>query len=170
MIENLFSRQKLAVVLAMLVALNAARFWHGKPSSASSRDGRRIFRPRGALGTDGGPGADNPFPMPDPAMRKRMDIALQKMPEDQRKAIEDRMKEDRAFFESLHDLPEEQRRKKVEEHFAQNPQPPGFGPGGPGVGGPGDIENGEPIHLPPPDVRRSMDQEFADLQKTPGGS
>jgi len=163
MIGDLFRRRKLAIVLAMLLALNAARFWHGKDSPGASRGGGRIFGPPGA------PGADNPFPARDAAMRKRMETALQNMPEDQRKAIEDRMKADRVFFESLRNLPKDQRSKMLQEHFAQNPPPPGFGPGGPEARGPGEIENGEPIQLPPPDVRHSMDQQIANSQKEPGG-
>ena len=169
MIGDLFRRRKLAIVLAMLLALNAARFWHGKGSPGASRGGGRIFGPPGAPGADPGRGADNPFPARDAAMRKRMETALQNIPEDQRKAIEDRMKADRVFFESLRDLPEDQRRKKMQEHFARNPPPPGLGPDGPGPAGAGDMENGEPIRLPPPDVRRSMDQQIANSQKEPGG-
>jgi hypothetical protein len=104
-------------------------------------------------------------------MRQRMEAALQKMPAEQRKAVEERMKADRAFFESLKDLPEDQRRKKMQEHFAENPPPPGFGPGGPGPGGHGgDPGNGDPIQLPPPDVRRSMDQQIANSLKQMNGS
>jgi len=174
MIRDLFRRHKLAILLAALLALNAVRYWHGKHASDASRGGGQSFGPPGvpgsASGPPGGPGSANPFPEPDPAMRKRVEAALQTMPEEQRKAMEDRMKADRAFFESLRGLPEDQRRKKMEDYFAENPPPSGFGPGAPGAGGPGDLESGEPIQLPPPDVRRSMDQQIANSQKPIGGS
>ena len=170
MIGDLFRRRKLAIVLAMLLALNAARFWHGKNAPGGSRGGGRVLGPPGAPGADRGGGADHPFPARDAAMRQRMEAAWQNMPADQRQAMEDRMKADRAFFESLRNLPEDQRSKMLQEHFAQNPPPPGFGPGGPKARGPGNMENGEPIQLPPPDVRRSMDQQIANSQKGPGGS
>jgi hypothetical protein len=163
MIGDLSRRRKLALVLVILLALTAARFWHGKVSPGASRAGGRNFGPPGALGVN------DPFPEPDTAMRKRMEAALRNVPADQRKTIEDRMKADRVFFESLRDLPEDQRRKKLQEHFAQNPPPPGLGPNGPGSGAPGDMDNGEPIRLPAPDIRRSMDQQIANSQGEPGG-
>jgi hypothetical protein len=174
LIRSLFRRHKLAILLALLLTLNAVRFWRAKHSSEATRGVGRPFGPPGAPGSadgpPGDPGSGNPFPEPDPAMRQRMEAALQKMPEEQRKAFQDRIKADRAFFESLRDLPEGERRKKMQEYFAQNPPPEGFGPGSPGAGGPGELENGQPIQLPPPDVRRSMDQQIANSQKKTGGS
>jgi len=164
MIRNFSLRHKWAILLAVLLALIALKSWHAKHHSEASRGGERGFAPPEAGSSD------NLFREPDPAMRQRMKAALQNMPQEQRQAVEDRMKAERAFFDSLRDLPEEQRRKMMLEHFAQNPPPPGFPPGGPGGGGPGDLDNGEPMHLPPPDVRRSMDQEIANSRKAPGGS
>jgi hypothetical protein len=137
MIQELFRRHKLAMVLAILLALNAFRFWNGK------------------------------------AMRQRMEGAWKNLPEEQRTAMQARMQADRAFFESLRELPEDQRREKMREHFDQNPPPPGFDPGFPGGGGPGgggDPANGDPVHLPSPEIRRSMDQQIANSQKQMGGS
>jgi hypothetical protein len=167
MIRDFFRRHRLAILLAALLLLNTVRFWHRKHHPEAFRTASRL------PGPPGDPAAANSFPAPDSAMRKRIEAALQKMPEEQRKAVEDRMKADRAFFESLRDLPEDQRREKIQEHFAQNPPPPGFDPGLPGAGGPGgggDPGNGDPVHLPPPEIRRSMDQQIANSQKQMGGS
>jgi len=167
MTRNLFRRHKLAILLAVLLALNAVIYWHGKHPSKAFPGG---WRPPGRPGTAGSADA---FPAPDPAMRQRMEAALQKMPQEQRKVVEDRMKADRAFFESLRDLTEDQRRAKMQEHFAENPPPPGFDPGLPGAGGPGgggDPGSGDPVHLPPPEIRRSMDQQIANSLKQMGGS
>jgi hypothetical protein len=166
MIRNLFRRNKLAILLAVLLALNAVIYWHGKHPSKAFPGGWR------SPGPSENADSANAFPAPDPAMRQRMEAALQKMPKEQRKAVEDQMKADRAFFESLRDLTEDQRRAKMQEHFSQNPPPPGFGPGGPGAWGPtgGGPGNGDPVHLPPPEARRSMDQQIANSQKRAGGS
>ena len=86
------------------------------------------------------------------------------------------MQVERAFFDSLRNLPEQERRKKMEEHFAKNPPPqipgleigppPGAGTGGGGMGGPdGGLQSG---YLPSPEVRRSMDQHIVDSQKNGG--
>jgi hypothetical protein len=166
MIRDLFRRYKLAILLMALLALNAVRYWHGKHPSET-------FRRAGRLpGPPGDPAAADSFSGTDPAMRQRIEAALQKMPAEQRKAVEDRIKADRTFFESLRDLPEDQRREKMREHFAQNPPPPDFDPGFPGPGGQegGGPGSGDPVRLPPPDVRRSMDQEIANSQKNMGGS
>jgi hypothetical protein len=102
-----------------------------------------------------------------------MELALQTLTPEQRQAFEQRMQADRAFFETLRDLPEDQRRAKMQEHFAKNPPPEGFDPGsmpppdGPPPGGPGDNGPGfnGPMHLPPPSVRRSLDQQIANSQR-----
>ena len=167
MIQELFRRRKLAMVLAILLALHAFRFWNGKhPPATFPRAGRPGDPP-------GEPAAANPFPAPDPAMRQRMETAWKNMPEEQRTAMQARMQADRAFFESLRELPEDQRREKMREHFDQNPPPPGFDPGFPSGGGPGgggDPADGDPVHLPSPEIRRSMDQQIANSQKQIGGS
>jgi len=108
------------------------------------------------------------FPQPDPAMRERMEATLQKMPAEQRQTFAARMQADRAFFETLRGLPEEERRAKMEEYFAQNPPPPGFDPGAfppAGGSGPGGVPgDGAPMHLPPPAIRHAMDQQIANSQ------
>lgn len=109
-----------------------------------------------------------------PPGRERMEEMLKKLPAEQRKVMEDRMAEDRKFFDSIRDLSEEERRQKIQEHFAQNPPP--FSPNGdggpmppPGSGG-GNGPGADPfgkggMHLPPPEARRSMDQQIANTQK-----
>ena len=108
-----------------------------------------------------------------PPGRERMEALLKKLSVEQRKVVEERMTEDRIFFDSIRDLPEEQRRQKMQEHFAQSPPafPPNADgtlmppPDGEGVGtGPNPFGKGG-MHLPPPGVRRSMDQQIANAQK-----
>jgi hypothetical protein len=159
-------RYKLAILLLGLLALIALRFRQGKYTSDAFRQAQHPARSPGAAVP-----ADS-FVESDPGMRQRIEGALQKLSEDQRKTVEGRMKADRALFESLRDLPENQRREKIEEFFDQNP-PPLFDPASPGIGRPGGggvPENGDPVHLPPPEIRRSMDQQMANSQKTMGGS
>jgi hypothetical protein len=166
-IVNFFQRHKLPIVLGLLLALAALRYSKGRHPSEEFRGAQRtVPSPRGQIG------ADSP-PEPDPGMRQRIEGALQKMSEKQRKSVEDRANADRAFFESLRNLPEDQRREKMEEHFEQNPPPQGFDPGAPGAGGPGvggDPHNGDAIPIPPPDERHSLDEQFANSQKMMRGS
>lgn len=137
-----------------------------------------------------------PGAQPTEEMRAKLESALAKLPESQRVAIQARMEADKVFFESLKALPEAERRQKMQEHFAQNPPPqiPGMermgpppgaggGPGGPGGSGDGKdsaSSNGPgaegakdhapdgsaPSRLPEPSVRRGMDQQIANSQKT----
>lgn len=125
-------------------------------------------------------------------MRARMESALTKLPEAQQKAIRERIEADKAFFASIKNLSETERRQKMQEHFAQNPPPqipgvekmgppPGMAgdPGKPGEGadsssGSGnneakeDAPNGpESNRLPDPAVRRGLDQQIANSQKAP---
>jgi hypothetical protein len=161
MIRNVFRRHKLAIILAALLALNAMRYWHGKHLSETFHRAPTRPRPSEELANA------NSFPELDPGMRQRIEGALQGLSDEQRKAVEDRMTADRAFFESVQDLPEEQRREKMAEHLEQNAPLPGFDPGSTGPPGGGDARNGDLIHLPPPDIRRSMDQQIANSRKEP---
>jgi len=149
-------------LLVLLLAANLAMNWPSKKSA--------VQRP---LGQPPAPGLSAPGPTAE--MREKFEAALQKLPAEQRLAVEKRMSEDRAFFESVKALPEQERRKKVGEHFAQNPPPqiPGFAPGPPPGGGdgakngPGGPDGGPGSgHIPPPEVRRSMDQHIVDSQKS----
>ncbi len=137
----------------------------------------------GFPGPGGAPG------QPSAEMRAQFEEALQKLPEDQRAVVTQRMEDDRAFFDSVKALSEQERQQKIQEHMAQNPPPqiPGMpaplsspnpgdtngvagapgsaggagnGSGGPGGGGP---ESG---HIPEPTVRHSMDQNIANSQQT----
>ena len=171
MIHHLLQRRTLLILLGLLLALNAGRYWPRKLPGGYLPAWSSPEKSGGSFG-------DNPFLEPDPAMRQRMEAWLQKLPEEQRKAFKDRMEADRAFFESARALPPDQRTAKIQEHFAENP-PPGFGPGDPAAGGdgsgglpppPGDLDNGGPIHLPPPEIRRSMDELIANSQGKAGGS
>jgi len=171
------SRYKLAYILAILLLLNVIRFWPHKkkddaePSFPPPPPGAAMNgAPPDANAGPGGPGG--------PPGRERMEEMMKKLPAEQRKVMEERMAEDRKFFDSIRDLSEGERRQKMQEHFAQNPPPfppngdggpmppPGAG-GGPGAGngpGPNPFGNGG-MHLPPPGVRRSMDQQIANAQK-----
>lgn len=169
------SRFKLAYILAILVVLNVIRFWaqkrdDGEPAFPPPPLGAAIGgAPLDANAGPGGPGG--------PPRRERMEAMLNRLPAEQRKVVVERMAEERKFFDSIRDLPEEQRSQKMQEHFAQNspPFPPnGDGPpiappGGVGSGGgngPGPESFGKGgMHLPPPGVRRSMDQQIANAQK-----
>lgn len=160
-------RYGLPLLLLILLSLTVVRYWPRKGASAS-------FPGRSAAGAARKAGGPQEFAPPDPVARERMEQALQKLTPEQRQAFEQRMQADRAFFDALRDLPEDERRAKMEEHFAKNPPPAGFDPGsmppppdGAPPGGPGDGPPGfgGPMHLPPPSVRRSMDQQIANSQR-----
>jgi hypothetical protein len=169
MIRNLFQRHKLMLLLAVLLALTAVRGWPRKHPAAYLTAWSSPRKPGGQPG-------DDPFPEPNSGMRQRMEAALQNLPKEERKAVEERMKADQAFFESVRALPPAQRAAKIQQHFAENP-PPRFGPGDPTAGdaGPGalppppDLESGGPIQIPPPEIRRSMDQLIANSPGKAGG-
>src|SRR5580704_17964461 len=93
------------LALVLLVVLNVVGFWPSKHAS------------RGFAG--GPPMMDGKFHEPDAAMQARIDA----LPEPQRTAIETRMNQDRQFFASIQNLPEDQRRQMMQQHFAQNPPP-----------------------------------------------
>lgn len=160
-----------SLAILILIGANLAIRW---PHGEAAPD-KRAFPP--------GPPPDIAGNSPDspsqPKMRERFEAALQALPADQRKIIETRLAADRTFFDSIRNLPEAERRQKVQQHFAQNPPPqipgltpispdgttapgsseaPGGGPGGPGHG----PESGQ---LPPPSARYSMDQHIVESQK-----
>jgi hypothetical protein len=176
MVQTL-ARYKWWLLLTVLLILNAIRYWPAKHASRAFVGGP----PPGAMGANG-------FPPPDAAMQARIDA----LPDDQRKAVEDRIQEDKDFFASVQTLPDTERQQKVMEHFAQNPPPPGMpfpgpgggppglgggaggpgpvgpGNGGPGNGGPGGPGDGGTPRIPPPEVRRSMDQGLVNAMKSAG--
>ena len=171
MIHLLFRRSPLTILLVILLIMNGIRYWPHKHPAGPSAKVPGLPPPGGPMGAPPEGGA---FSEPNAAMPERMKAILQKMPAEQRKAFEDRMDKDRIFFASLRNLPEEQRRQKIADYFAENPAPPGFDPanGGPGIGGPGGPggpEDGGAFPIPPPAERRSLDQQVANSQKM-GGS
>jgi hypothetical protein len=112
---------------------------------------------------------------PPPEMKAQLEEALQKLPEDQRAAVTQRMSDDRAFADSVKDLPTQERQQKIQEHFAENPPPqiPGMPSplnGGSGANGgagsaPGSWGGPQSGHIPPPEVRYGFDQQIANSQK-----
>jgi hypothetical protein len=174
-LRNTLSRDKLAYMLAILIVLNAIRFWPHKKLDAEP--GFPPLPPgRPANGAPPSPNF-NPGDPSGPPDRERMEAMLRRLPAEQRKVVEERMEADRKFFDSIRDLPEQELRQKAMEHFAQNPPPflPGADgapmplPSGGGAGGGGtpgaDFFGKGGMHLPPPEVRRSMDQQIANGQK-----
>jgi hypothetical protein len=167
MLPLLFCRSSLVILLALLLALTGLRYWPYKRAAEPDVDFADETLPRVVPGLDSPPGD---FPGPDGATRGRMAAMLQKLPPEQRKAVQERMEKDRAVFASVAKLPAEDRRQKIEEYFAENPPPPELGPGpdipgGPGgPGGPGDPGNGGAFAVPPPAVRRGMDAGIANSQ------
>lgn len=164
-----FSNRRLwAGILFGLLVANVAVYW---PRTGKAGDPAR--RPPGLEG-DGSP----------EAVRARFEAALENLPDAQRKEAQERLAADRAFFESVKDLTEAERREKVREHFAQNPplpipglenmRPPLNRNGSTG-GGPGGNSGGPPVppgggpgrnRLPEPSERRKMDRQIADSQNT----
>jgi hypothetical protein len=163
-------RYKWWLLLAFMLVLNAIRYWPAKQA---------------ANGFQGGP--PQGFPTPDAAMQARIDA----LPDEQRLAVENWIKESKDFFASVQNMPQSDRWQKMQEHFAQNPPPPGMpfpgpgpggppgssgtdggpgpGPGGPGGGPPGGSGGpggpGGP-HVPPPDQRYKMDQGLVNAMKS----
>ena len=174
-----FRENKLAFVLGVLLALLAFRYW---PLKHSLKEFQQPRRPTDLPGKSAAPTAQGESPARSPGagsapgMRQRLEAELDKMTDAQRKGFSERMKADLEFMESLRDLPEDQRREKMAEHFAQNPPPFGadFDGGGPGSGPPpflpgeGEGPGNGAIHIPPPAIRRSMDQQIANSQKKLG--
>jgi len=165
-ISPALQRHKWWLLLAVVLVLNAIRYWpvrHAAPGFGAGGP---------PPGGPGGPGG-GAFREPDAAMLAQ----IQAMPQEQRAAVEQRMREDKDFFASVQNLPETERREKVQQHFAENPPP--FGPPGPpgpppggaggGPGGPGGPGDGGAPHIPPPEVRRGMDQGLVNSMKNAGG-
>jgi len=122
-------------------------------------------------------------------MRSQFDDALKKLPEDQKVALKKRMAEEHSFFDSIKGLPDEERDRKIHEHFERNPPPaiPGLPmPPLPGTvsaegGNPGNVPPGAAGqsgsggrkgkggpwsgHIPPPEMRRTWDQNIATSQE-----
>lgn len=152
MTAHRFRRRWYLFLLAALVVANIFLRW---PSGKANHE--TFPPPPGVNGN--GPGGE---------FEEKIQAALQKLPVEQRTAIEERRNADRQFFETLGNIPPEERRKKIEAYFAKNPPPqiPGLEfPPPPGAnsdhaGGPGDPGNGGPEngHIPAPDVRRGLDQ------------
>lgn len=165
--------RKLAFVFSALFILCAVRLWPHKSARTQNP-----AAPTGTFQTNA-PGDGTPPSGPDSAPWQRMNAVLQKLPAQQRKFAEERMRKDQAFFASLRDLPQDQRQQKIQEYLAKNPPqfppqfdgpPPTGAPGQNGEHGPGFDDPGQrPMHLPPPEVRHSMDQQIANTQKQ-GGS
>lgn len=112
---------------------------------------------------------------PPPEMKAQLEEALQKLPEDQRAVLTQRMSEDRAFFDSVKDLPPEERQQKIQDHLAENPPPqiPGMpsllntnsGANG-GAGAPSFWGGPQSGHIPSPEARYGFDQQIAKSQKS----
>jgi len=160
MLSMLFRRSNLAILLALLLVLTGLHYWpHKHPP-----------KPEGGIAGGAPPPGSGDFPAPDGAMRERMNAMLQKLPAEQRQALQERMEKDSTFFASVANLPPEERRQKTQQYFAENPPPPELGPGpnGPGgprgPGGPGGPGDGGAFSLPPPAARRGMDAGIANSQ------
>jgi hypothetical protein len=161
------NRYKWFILLGILVLLLVIQRWprhHAQPPQFGGP-------PRG-------------FPTPDAAMQAKIDA----LPDDQRVAVENWMKDTKDFFASVQNMPQADRWQKMQEHFAQNPPPPGMPfqgppgpppggngspppggpPGGPGGGGgPGGPGGGGP-RVPDPEERHGMDQGLVNAMKAAG--
>jgi hypothetical protein len=158
-------RYGLLSLTILLLIITAVKHWPSKSTRVGSSAKTAQNPPPMPPPTDG-------FPPPDPAMQARFENALRQMPPEKRQAIETRMQADRTFFDSVRNLPEDQRRERIQEYFKSNPPlpPPDFEPGSvpPPMGGPpgppgGGPPNG-PMRIPDPAIRRTMDQQIANSQ------
>jgi hypothetical protein len=163
------NRYKWFLLLAVLVIFNVVHYWPAR-------------RPAVARNPGGGP--PMAFPTPDAAMQSQIDA----LPDDQRLAVQNWIKDSKDFFTSVQNLSQADRWQKMQEHFAQNPPPPGMPfpgpppggggpgpggsppPGGPpgGPGGPGSPGGGGWGGVPPPEVRHGMDQGLVNRMKAQG--
>jgi len=176
-ISEFLNRYKWWLALAVLLILNGIRYWPAKHAAPA-----------------GPPGVGRGFPTPDAAMQAKIDA----LPDDQKEAVNNWIRQQKDFFASVQNLPDDQMQQKMMEHFFQNPPPPGMpfrNPGGPpgagpdgnpppgggngGTGGPGGAGLGRPggnggppgagtPHIPPPAVRRGMDQGLVNAMKNGG--
>ena len=126
---------------------------------------------KAAAPPDGFPGGPPPMlgdgavpPAPTPEMQARMDARLKKMTPERRAKFEARRQAEQAFFASVRDLPEAERKQKMEDHFAEHRPGPG-GPDGDDDDGPGGGPEGDGMmHIPSVDNRRAMDQQIVSHQ------
>jgi len=165
----------LGLVLLVVVAANVI------PRFGSTRAGGA---PGGEKNMEHPPGFDEGGG--DPEFHARVEAAIAKLGDEDRRRIEERLAKDREFFDSLRSLPSADRSGALRTYLAENPPPripglqiPGGGPGanaggalgGGGPGGPGDGMGGEGPgsgRIPPPEVRRGFDQKFVEFT-TEGG-
>ena len=113
-IFSVLRRYKWWLLLAVLLLLNVIRYWPAKHTTQTR---------------NGGPPPGG-FPQPNAAMQAQIDA----LPDNQKLAVENWMKDAKEFSASIQNLPENQRREKMQEHMSQNPPPQGMpfpGPGGP---------------------------------------
>jgi hypothetical protein len=149
-------------LLLLLILANLVIHWPRKTHSKVNAAGA----PHGVQRAPDNPPAE---------IKAQLEAAVQNLPEDQRAAVTQRMSEDRAFFDSVKDLPEQERQQKTQEHFVQNPPPqiPGMPSPSDSERGPGN-DHGTPVsgegpqsgHIPSPEVRYGMDQQIANAQKS----
>jgi len=154
-------------LLLGLLIVNLAVYW---PRTKGSDE---LYGHPPWQGGEGAPGA-------------RLEAALASLPEADRKKVQEHVAAERAFFASIKDLAEDDRRQKMQEYFSKNPPPevpgmgrPAFVPVGdapplPTVGQAGRSSSGptEPSgnmprlnRLPEPLERREMDQQFVNSRK-----
>lgn len=163
--QRFLQRYGLWGILVLILLGNAVVYWPAKKSKVAGR----------FSGPPAGDFKEGKRPEPTAEMKARFEAMVAKMSEADRKAFEERRKADDAFFESIKNLPEEERRQKRQEYRAQNPPPklpegmgapPAGGAGGPGGdGGSGGPGGGNGPHIPPVDVRRGMDATIVNAQK-----
>jgi len=84
------------------------------------------WKPERSLAGDGQLKWIEGFPWPEASMSERMENALRTLSSDERQSFLFRMQADRPFFESIRNLPEDQRREIVWDYFAANPLPLGM--------------------------------------------
>ena len=159
-------RYKWLLIFAVLLSLNVVRYWPVKHAShATTTAGSPAAPPGGAQ-----------------AMDAQIQARIDAMPDDQKAAARQRVQEDRQFFASIQNIPQNQRMATIMQHFADNPPPPGLyptppppgagggpgnGPGG-GNGGGGFGGNGGVPPIPPPDVRRPFEQAIINGMRAAG--
>ncbi len=130
----------------VLLLLNVVAHWP-KPKNETLMSGERPPGP--PPGEAGEPPAE---------MRERFEAALAQLPLEQRQQIQQRMEEDRTFFESVKSLPEAERHEKIQARFAENPPPriPG-------------MENMEPPQKDRPPGAPIVNSTDGNIPGTPGG-
>jgi hypothetical protein len=152
-----FRHYRLVLLLIVLVGLNVYYFW---PTKKTTQTG--FPHPPGGMPPMGQPSAE-------------MEARIKALPEDQQTAIKQRMQQDKEFFASIGNLSDSEKQQKIHDYMSKNPPPAGMFPGGPpgskdGPGGPPPGGPGDTPHIPPPDVRRDMDQHLVDAMKNSSAS